>query len=96
MGIIAVVGSELAQLIQLGLGVGAFGLVVWIVRTATTKTIPDMQRDFKEMLLKQQKTFEDVSREQRKEFRDILEADRARHLEREKTILETLSKNKEP
>lgn len=77
---------DLYSLIPLGLGPAAFGLVVWVVRHATTKTFPALVADFKATNQAQLETFERVSREQRAEFREMQQADRELHHRREEAI----------
>ncbi len=76
----------LPRLIELGIGGIAMGLVVWLVRHVTTKTIPDMNNKHQEQTTKQLEVFERVNKEQRVEFREILESDRELHYRREAAL----------
>jgi len=76
----------LPRLLELGLGGTAFGLVIWLVRHVTTKTIPDIMTQHKITNEAQLTAFERINREQRVEFREILESDRQLHHAREEAM----------
>ena len=82
------IDSGFFQLAQLGLGVLAFALVVWIVRYVTTKTIPEMLAKHEAIATIQLQVFERVNKDTRVEFREILEKDREMHYAREKSLRE--------
>lgn len=56
--------AEMINLYTVG-GVGAFGLVVWMVQYTLKHTIPKLVDDFKEALTSQQDIFAEQLREQR-------------------------------
>ena len=76
-----------APVIQTAGGLGAFGLVAWLLRRVFTHTIPRLASDFKEALVSQQKLFsteleqfrelftEEVTR-QREDFKEELRLQR--------------------
>lgn len=78
--------TDVSRLLEYGAGVAAIGLVLWLVRHVTTRTIPTLVKDFRESLKDQAETFERMNRETRQEFREILENDRRMHHEREESL----------
>lgn len=75
--------TDPSRLVEYGIGISAFGLIVWLVHHVTSKTIPGLIGAFKETNEKQLEAFERVNKEQRVEFREILEKDRELHHARE-------------
>lgn len=68
--------EQFGDIAQLAGGLGAFSLVVWVVRRVFTHTIPRLAKSFEEALKLSQQQFHDELKSCRDDFREELRAQR--------------------
>ena len=69
--------GDTIDVLKWGINLGAFGLIVWLVRYTFKSTIPRLAKDFRETLQQERQLFFEELRSQRDDFKGELKYERA-------------------